>query len=163
MISEELQCAAIDSSSRLERVGGLPVWETHPVMKRQSAALRIQNSFHPINEIEGRRAAVFYPDIEILFPEGSVKRPEISRFCQEPDDQESAATLIPEAIIEILSRGYQAKDLVIGVPFYLARGTRDVIVFDPVTSRTKHFRKGETRDFASAVETRMECGFVCTV
>ena len=50
-----------------------------------------------------------------------------------------AVTTVPEAVIEIISRGYEKKDLELGPPFYLAQGVRDIFVFDPYTEMTRHF------------------------
>ena len=56
------------------------------------------------------------------FADGSLKRPDISILCREPDEseQDNTITLIPEAVIEIISEGYEAKDLEISPNFYLA-------------------------------------------
>ena len=56
------------------------------------------------------------------FSDGSLKRPDISIFCREPDEQDDAVTLVPEAVIEVVSKGYEAKDLQIAPDFYLSRG-----------------------------------------
>jgi hypothetical protein len=48
------------------------------------------------------------------YPDGSLKRPDISIFCHEPEEQDDAISLVPEAMIEVVSRGYEAKDLEIG-------------------------------------------------
>lgn len=62
-----------------------------------------------------------------------MKRPDISLFCREPDEQDEAIRLVPEAVIEVVSAGYEAKDLEIGPRFYLTQGVKDIIVFDPHT------------------------------
>jgi hypothetical protein len=40
-------------------------------------------------------------------------------------------TLVPEAVIEVISKGCEAKDLEIGPPFCLSQGAKDVVMFDP--------------------------------
>jgi Uma2 family endonuclease len=50
---------------------------------------------------------------------------------------------MPEAVIEVLSKDYEAKDLVIGVPFYRQIGVKDVIVRDPETNDVKHWQQGQ--------------------
>src|SRR4029453_15978225 len=95
-----------------------------------------------------RCACVHAADVYIQFPDGSLKRPDISIFCREPDDkeQEEAITLVPEAVIEVVSKGYEAKDLEIGPRFYLSQGVKDVVVFDPTTLLVLHLRRdGATR------------------
>lgn len=60
--------------------------------------------------------------------------------CREPDELDEAITLIPEAVVEVVSKGYEAKDLEIGPRFYLSQGVRDVIVVAPLTLLVLHVR-----------------------
>ena len=60
-----------------------------------------------------------------------MKRPDVAIFCCEPDDIDAAITMIPEAVVEVISRGYEKKDLLLGIDFYLARGVKDVVVLGP--------------------------------
>ncbi len=71
--------------------------------------------------------------------------------------------MVPEAVVEILSKGYEAKDLKIGVPFYLAQGVKDVITLDPYSLKVLHFRGTERFEFQTPVEIELECGCVCVV
>lgn len=88
-------------------------------------------------------------------------------FCREPDEQEAAIPLVPEAVIEVVSKGSEAKDLEIGPPFYLSQGVKDVIVFDPSPLLVLHVRRdGVTRQTSpvqSPVQIVLECGCHCTV
>ena len=95
----------------------------------------------------------------LRFPDGSLKRPDISIFCREPDEQTTAITLLPEAVIEILSPNYEAKDMSIGVPFYLRSGLKDVLVLDPEANVVHHFRPqhSEVRH-SSPVTLTLACG-----
>jgi Uma2 family endonuclease len=97
--------------------------------------------------------------VYIQFPNG-LKRPDISILCREPseEEQDSALTIIPEAVIEVVSKGYEAKDLEIGPPFYLSQGVKDVIVFDPLTLLVLHVRKDRTTRQVSPVIIDLECG-----
>jgi Uma2 family endonuclease len=81
---------------------------------------------NPCNCIDA--AAVY-----VQFPDGSMKRPDVSIFCQEPseEEQEKAIKQVPEAVIEVIIKKYEAKDLEISPPIYLANGVKDVIVFNP--------------------------------
>ncbi len=47
-------------------------------------------------------------------------------------------------MIEVVSKGYEAKDLEIGPPFYLAQGVKDVIVFDPTSLLVLDARREKT-------------------
>jgi len=119
---------------RLEIVGGLPIWEPHPGWKHQKAVDRIRASIRRTgasSETNPACSCVHAADVYVSFADGSLKRPDISIFCREPSEEEEAVTLIPEAVIEVISKGYEAKDLEIGPRFYLSQGVKDVVVFDP--------------------------------
>ena len=104
-----------------------------------------------------------YPNIYVSFPDGSLKRPDISLFCREPDEQEEAVALVPEAVIEVISKGYEAKDLEIGPQFYLSQGVKDVVVFNPYTLVVLHVRRDGVERYISPVEVGLECSCTCTV
>ncbi|HWQ35628.1 MAG TPA: Uma2 family endonuclease [Blastocatellia bacterium] len=148
---------------RLEIVGGLPIWEAHPLYKHQKAIDRIRATIRPVDHNSGACECVHASDVYVAFPDGSLKRPDISIFCREPEEEEEAITLIPEAVIEIISRGYEAKDLEIGPHFYLSQGVRDVVVFDPYTLLVLHVRRDGVERKVSPVEIELECGCKCTV
>jgi Uma2 family endonuclease len=96
--------------------------------------------------------------LHIKFPDGSNKRPDISFFCQRPTETETAVTDVPEAVVEIVSRGYEAKDLELGPPFYLGQGVKDVIVFDPYDKQVLHFDAAGKREYPSPVALELKCG-----
>ena len=103
-------------------------------------------------------ACVDVADVYINFPDGSLKRPDISIFCREPDEEDEAITLVPEAVIEIISKGYEAKDLEIGPRFYLSQGVKDVVVFDPYSHRVYYFDADGKREYESPVTLALHCG-----
>lgn len=146
---------------RLERVGGLTLWEAQPVVRHQLAVDRIRDSIH-VAEGSGC-GCIDLADISVQFPDGSQKRPDISIFCRVPDEDESAVTLLPEAVIEVISKDYEAKDYEVGVPFYLKVGVKDVITFDPRSGEVRHYRKNGTAFHTSPVSLVCECGCACTV
>ena len=150
---------------RLEMVGGLPIWEPHPVWKHQKAVDRIRKTIQaPAAAPETDSCqCVHAADVYISFPDGSLKRPDIAIFCREPDEEEEAITLIPEAVIEVISKGYEARDLEIGPRFYLTQGVKDVVVFDPYTLVVLHVRRDGSRRLVSPVTIQLECGCVCGV
>ncbi len=148
---------------KLEMVNGLPVWETSPVMRHQIAVDRIRESIKH-SETAGKGCDCFHvADIYVQFPDGSLKRPDISIYCKTPVETDEAVKDVPDAVIEIISKGYEKKDLEIGVPFYLANGVKDVVVFNPYTDEVLYFRNGEKRETTSPVEIELECGCRCTV
>lgn len=151
---------------KLEIVRGLPIWEPYPIYKHQKAIDRIRATIAPIDSAQSSGSScscVHVSDVYINFPDGSLKRPDISIFCREPDEEEEAITLVPEAVIEVISRGYEAKDLEIGPQFYLSQGVKDVIVFDPYTLLVLHLRREGASQHKSPVEIQLLCGCRCEV
>lgn len=148
---------------RLEIVAGLPVWEASPVIRHQLAIDRIRESIKRSDDENNNCECFHISDIYVEFPDESLKRPDISLFCWMPEETDEAVKQIPEAVIEIISKGYEKKDLEIGVPFYLANGVKDIVVFNPYTNEVLHFRQNEAREFASPVEIEFECGCSCII
>ena len=148
---------------KLEVVNGLAIWEASPVIIHQSAVDRIRASIRPINMGGGACGCHHYPDIDIEFPEGSRKRPDISIFCEEPAEKGSLVKKIPDAVIEILSKDYEAKDREIGVPFYRSMNIRDIVLFDPRTGEILHVSDGVEHILQSPAAVIMQCGCVCLV
>lgn len=144
---------------RLEIVNGLPIWEAQPLYRHQKQVERIAQNIRKVNEAASSCACIHALDVYIQFPNG-LKRPDISIFCQEPSEEEQdfALTQIPEAVIEVVSKGYEAKDLEIGPPFYLSQGVKDVIVFDPITLLVLHVRKDRTTRQVSPITIDLQCG-----
>jgi Uma2 family endonuclease len=158
---------AEDFGVRLEMVGGLPIWEPYPVYKHQKAVDRIRATIEKVTvSSESNEAAcecIHASDVYISFPDGSLKRPDISLFSREPEDEEEAIKLVPEAVIEVISKGYEAKDLEIGPQFYLSQGVKDVVVFNPYTLAVLHIRRDEVARHVSPVGLTFSCGCRCTV
>lgn len=152
---------------RLEIVRGLPIWEPSPVYKHQKAVDRIratieQTATSPPSE-KNVCGCVHAADVYVVFPDGSLKRPDISIFCREPDEDEEAIRLVPEAVIEVISKGYEAKDLEIAPQFYLSQGVKDVVVFNPYTLVVLHIRRDAVEHHVSPVKLALTCGCHCTV
>jgi Uma2 family endonuclease len=152
---------------RLEIVGGLPIWEPQPVYKHQKAIDRIRATIEKMPVLpDGRNndcECIHTSDVYINFPDGSLKRPDISIFCREPEEDDEAITLIPEAVVEIVSKGYEAKDLEIGPRFYLSQGVKDIVVFDPYTLLVLQVRRDSVTRNVSPVEVTLECVGKCSV
>lgn len=148
---------------RLELVGGLPMWEASPVRRHQRAIDRIRASLRPAPSTGDGCGCVHLADVYVVFPDGSLKRPDISVFCREPDEDDEAITLLPEAVIEVVSKGYEAKDLEIGPRFYLSQGIKDVIVFDPHTLLVLHLTPASSERLVSPVDLTLACGCACRV
>lgn len=148
---------------RLEIVAGLPIWEAQPLWRHQKAVDRIRGTIRPRDGVAGACACVHASDVYVQFPDGSLKRPDVSIFCREPEDIDDAITMVPEAVIEVVSKGYEAKDLEIGPGFYLSQGVKDVIVFDPSTLLVLHARRDGTKRLVAPQPIALECGCDCVV
>lgn len=157
---------ADDLGIRLEIVAGLPIWEPHPLYRHQKAIDRIRATIQKTSDLQAQQSAcacIHISDVYVNFPDGSLKRPDIALFCQEPEEEDEAIKAVPEAVIEIVSKGYEAKDLEIGPHFYLSQGVKDIVVFDPYTLLVLHVRKDGTSRQVSPVEISLECGCTCVV
>jgi hypothetical protein len=151
---------------RLEIVRGLPLWEAQPVVRHQRAIDRIRDTIRPTPLTSGQDGGcgcVHLAHVYVQFPDGSLKRPDISIFCQEPDEEDDAVQLLPEAVIEVVSRGFEAKDLEIGPPFYLSQGVKDVVVFHPHTLLVLHMQQTGAWRYTSPVDLTLRCGCTCRV
>jgi Uma2 family endonuclease len=158
---EELVEMADEAGVKLEITGGIPTWEAFPGPRHQKEVLRVLLGFE---RTAGSDCVCFQiPDVYIKFPDGSLKRPDVAIFCDEPPDQDEALEEIPEAVLEILSKDYEKKDTEIGAPFYLEQGVKDVILFDPRTQEVTHRRRDGTKVHKSAVTIKLECGCQITV
>jgi Uma2 family endonuclease len=144
---------------RLEVVNGLSIWEAQPLYKHQKAVERIAQAIRQSGKACARVHAM---DVYVQFPNG-LKRPDISIFCREPSEEEQESALIPEAVIEVVSKGYEAKDLETGPPFYLSQGAKDGVVFAPSTLPVLHVRHGKAERRVSPVEIALQCGCAVTV
>lgn len=146
---------------KLEIAGDLAIWEASPVYKHQKEVDRIRSSFKKLGL--GSCECLDVADVYVSFPDGSLMRPDISVFCTEPDEQEEAIKQVPEAVIEVISKRYEAKDLEISPPVYLANGVKDVVVFNPYTLEVVHFRGGDVLRSASPTRIEFACGCGCEV
>jgi Uma2 family endonuclease len=148
----------------LEVVNGIPVWEAFPSFRHQRLVDRIRATISPTSMDGNRCECVHASDVYIRFSDGSLKRPDISIFCREPDELDNAITLQPEAIIEIISKGFAAKDMEIGVPFYLRMGVKDILVYDPETNKVTHLRPDQPEAIhESPMAFTLACGCTVTV
>ena len=106
---------------------------------------------------------VHYSNILIRFKDGSLKRPDIAIFCAKPPRQDDALEIISEAVIEVLSPGYEYKDLSLNPQFYLAQGLGDVIVVDPRADVITHYRTTNVVNYRAPTIIKLKCGCECTV
>jgi Uma2 family endonuclease len=129
-----LQTDAAGAPVRLEYVRGHMKWEASPASRHQKMLQRIERSLRPIPGHPDGCSCAYLADTLIRFndPDRSIKRPDLAIFCSEPPDSDEALEIVPAAVVEILSLGYEEKDLgADGAPFYLAYGVHDVLIVDP--------------------------------
>jgi Uma2 family endonuclease len=155
--------AAAELGVRLEIVNGLAIWEAQPLYRHQKAVERIAQSIRPKPGIVNC-TCTHALDVYVQFPAG-LKRPDVSIFCREPTEaeQDAALTMTPEAVIEVVSRGFEAKDLEIGPSFYLSQGVKDVVVFDPSTLQVLHVTARGAERYAAPKTVDLACGCVVDV
>ena len=160
----ETMLAAEEAGVKLEIVGDLQVWEVLPSPRHTLETRRIERSVRP-KEGTTEEACGCYAlqDMYVRFPDGSLRRPDIAIYCRLPEPTLEAATLLPEAVIEVVSPGSETKDLRLSPPFYLSHGVRDVVVYDPATGKVLHARAAGERTIASPTVVELECGCVVTV
>lgn len=133
------------------------------MLRRQEEIDRIRASIRSRQDAPVDCGCLHYAGIYVRFPDGSFKRPDVAVFCRRPDEDEEAVTLAPEAVIEVISKGYESKDLEIGSRFYVSQGVKDVIVFDPATLLVLHLRQDRAQRLVSPVQIDLVCGCRVTV
>ncbi len=162
LITDEIERRADEAGIKLELIGGIPIWEASPVIRHQQISDRIRASIRAPISGEGCDC-IHYADIYILFPDGSIKRPDISIFCSEPEEQDTMCRTIPVAVVEILSRGYEKKDTEVSLPLYLSYGIPDIILFDPSTKLVSHYQNGVFQQHTSPKELIFTTGCSATI
>lgn len=156
---EQMILDAANANVRLEFVRGVPLWEASPVAGHQLEIFRIQNSIKRIDDSQAC-ACTHLSDTLFKFGEGSLKRPDIAILCQElkPEQLYSALEIVPEAVVEVISEGYEYKDLEVAPSFYLGLGVKDVLILEPRLKIVYHHRKDSKTRLESPVKLNLECG-----
>lgn len=154
-----------DGAIRLEITSGVPTWEMSPGKRHQRVIDRIRASIEPITEGGGESGCecAHMSDVLIRFKDGSLKRPDIAIYCTEPPDQDEALTETPQAVIEIISPGYEYKDVALNPQFYLSQDVEDVVIVDPRSGAVTHYRKTGVANRHAPVTLDLLCGCRCTI
>lgn len=131
---EEISQIVYNGLVRLEITGGLPTWEAMPGALHNGVVDDIRQALTRMN-IDNHTCGCYHiADTYIQFGASLLRRPDIAIFCERPPRPDGALNgVIPGAVIEILSAGYEQKDRD-AIPLYLAAGIVDVILVDPRTN-----------------------------
>src|SRR5688572_23992847 len=97
----------LSGAVKLEITGGIPTWEASPGSRHQRMIDLIRVSIKPLTKSDAGCECAHLADVNIRFKDGSIKRPDIAIFCEEPPIQDEALTLIPRAVVEVISPGYE--------------------------------------------------------
>jgi Uma2 family endonuclease len=160
---EKLLLEADAIAVRLEIIEGLPVWEASPVYFHQVEIDRIRSSIERSRKASGSLHDV--SNVYVRFSDGSLKRPDIALLNRTPleSEMDSALEIVPEAVVEIISEGYEDKDMRLAPNFYLAQGVKDVLIFDPRAKLIWHHRVDGVHRYNSPQSFTLECGCECVV
>lgn len=162
-ITVDLDQLLRDDAVKLEITGGIPTWEAFPGLRHQEAIDLIRASIEQVSGSATGCACAHYSDVLIRFKDGSLKRPDIAIFCAKPPRQDEALEIIPEAVIEIISPGYEYKDLSLNPQFYLAQDVADVVIADPRSGVVNHFRTTGVATHHAPVTLDLQCGCRCVI
>lgn len=116
---------------RLEITGGMPTWEAMPGALHNGVVDDIRQNLTRYNAPDAPCGCHHIAATYIEFAPTLLRRPDIAIFCTKPPRPDGAITgLIPGAVIEVLSVGYEQKDCD-AVALYLNAGVHDVLLVDP--------------------------------
>ena len=158
-----------DGVVKLEITAGIPTWELSPSSRHQLMVYQIQTSIKTSSDRgeDGQALSdckcAHLADVYIQFRDGSLKRPDIAIFCATPPVQDEALDIIPQAVVEVISPGYEFKDIALNPQFYLAQDVGDVVVVDPRSGVVTHYRTTGTAIHHAPVTINLQCGCQCTI
>lgn len=161
--SIDLDRLVYEGAVKPEITRGVPTWEASHGMFHQRTIDRIRASIELLAADEGEYECIHVSDVLIRFKDGSLKRPDIAIFCTEPPEPDEALEIVPQAVIEVISPGYEYKDLELNPQFYLGQGVNDVIIVDPRAGMVLHHRATGTTRYDVPVTLELECGCRCTI
>ncbi len=163
-ISDEFLNALVRSAEeslvKIEMTAGIPTWEAMATPRHQQLLGEIFEGVRRTGE--GDCGCHRYLDTYIRFPDGSFKRPDLAIYCARLPDIDVATDVLPAAVVEIVSEGYEEKDR-IGLPFYLAQGIADVVVYDPRTGEVVHATPQGQTNHQAPVDLAFACGCAVTI
>lgn len=148
---------------KLEVTGGIPTWRLLPNPRHQMIVDDIRASIHPVSNDSATCGCHHLADVSIRFLDGSIKRPDIAIFCTKPPRQTASLIMIPVVVIEIVSRGYADKDLLVNPQWYLSQGVQEVVVLDPDTGTATHWDGAGTQVYQIPITLTFRSGCTATL
>ncbi|CAN5721405.1 Uma2 family endonuclease [soil metagenome] len=159
---EAIVASSDHSLVKIEMAGGIPTWEAMPGVRHQRILRTVANSVRRATQAGSDYGCHVYEDVYVRFPEGSFKSPDVAIWCEELPDEDGSTDVLPVGVIEIVSKGYEAKDR-IGLPFYLSQGIADVVVYDPRTREVIHATPSGQTVHTAPVDLHFACGCAVTI
>lgn len=149
---------------RFEKLRGIAVCEANPTPFHQMEIDRIRASVRIVNpNVSGIHVA----NVLFSFEDDTFVQPDIAFLAELPKPLETyeALNVVPTAVIEVTSLGFERKDLDFKPQFYLSNGVKDILIFDPRSKIILHHRKEwtEPKEFSSPARLELECGCEVTV
>ena len=91
-----------------------------PGVEHQRSIYQIQRSMDTVQAYGRPCGCQYVADVDLVFPDGTVKRPDVSVSCKRPGQLEGFVHGVPEAV----SPKYEGKDIVCGPPKVCVAGRR---------------------------------------
>ena len=154
--------SADESHVKLQLTDGVTTWEAMPGVRHQRIITDVWSSVRRLGRGESDCGCHAVIDVMIRFPEGSFRSPDVAIYCQRLPDEDGTTDRIPVAVVEIVSAGYEEKDR-LGLPFYLAQGVADVVVYDPRTGEVIHATSEGQTTHQAPVDLDFICGCAVTI
>jgi Uma2 family endonuclease len=148
---------------RISLTGNVPTWELSPSALHQGIIDDIRATIRLPPERASGCGCFHIADVWLRLPGIGLRRPDIAIYCERPPRQRTALTLVPTAVIEIVSAGYEHKDLD-AVPLYLAAGIADVVLVNPETTFVTHYTTdGAVASHQAPCRLEFQSGCVCDI
>ena len=151
-----------DAHVKIQLTAGVPTWEAMPGGRHQRISRTAADSARRNVDSEGDCGCHSILDVYLRFDDGSFRSPDVAIYCEEPPDVDGALDILPMAVVEIVNKDYELKDQ-LGLPFYLAQGIADVVLYDPRTREVVHATPHSQTVHAAPVELAFACGCAVTI
>jgi Uma2 family endonuclease len=129
-----------ETQERYELIDGVVVMSPSPLPRHSAIALRIAQQL--LGHADRTGSVVVYHEIDVRFGDRKVFRPDISVYRAERlPDQVERLELPPDLVVEVLSEGTKALDLITKLEEYDRGGVKEYWVADPATGTLRCWRR----------------------